>query len=770
MKITLTGIFALLIFTSAVAPLSVKADFWDDVVDFMNPVEHVKNVIDGRPEDNLPPNPLRTEIIDPFCLYACDNEDNRTALAQNQTPPTVSFWAAPTMVSYNGASTLTWNSHNTSSCYASGGSSGWAGDKSTSGIFSTGVLTNTTTFNITCSNSMGSVNGSATVVVSNPPAQVCQDTTATNYGGVLPCTYPVQVCQDPSAINYQGTLPCKYATATCQNPTATNYGGLLPCVFNTQVCKDPSAINYQGTLPCRYSTPPISICQNPSATNYGGPLPCTFVHRVTPTVNITADDTRLDDGDNTRVRWNSNNANYCTASGGTNGWSGYQNTSGSFNTGSLTSDRTFRITCYNNNDSATDSVTIRVDEDDFDNDDENEPEVATRNATNISTTSATLNGRVDGNSSSARAWFEYGTSTYFGYTTTKNSYGSSSRNFSRNISGLMQNTTYYFRAVAENNYDRVYGNILTFRTTGSFTNPINNQPTVILYADQASVAYNGATTIRWSTVNSSSCFASGGTLGWAGAKSVGSGFFYTGSITSSRTFTLTCSNAFGYGSDSVTVSVRKQTSGSPAPAKSSTSPSSMVLIASSVERNQIGAPTFGNDLRPGDEVNYLVSYQNVSTASISGLTLRIDLDPQTYFISSNPMSSNKLGNIVIFNLGTLKGNEQGMVSVRALIQPNIAEGTNLNFTATLSYIDPSKAPKSVTTNASAQILGPEIFPGITDEEIDPQANVIGVGFLPTNIFGWFILFILVLVLLLLSRHLYSQFAVKKTVYVEDHHA
>jgi len=36
-------------------PSSAKADFWDDVVDFLDPTQHIGNILDGRPQDNLPP-------------------------------------------------------------------------------------------------------------------------------------------------------------------------------------------------------------------------------------------------------------------------------------------------------------------------------------------------------------------------------------------------------------------------------------------------------------------------------------------------------------------------------------------------------------------------------------------------------------------------------------------------------------------------------------------------------------------------------------------
>lgn len=66
--------------------------------------------------------------------------------------------------------------------------------------------------------------------VTQPPA-TCQDPSAENYGGSLPCTYPPTTCEDPAATNYGGSLPCVYPPTTCEDPAATNYGGSLPCVY-----------------------------------------------------------------------------------------------------------------------------------------------------------------------------------------------------------------------------------------------------------------------------------------------------------------------------------------------------------------------------------------------------------------------------------------------------------------------------------------------------------------------------------------------------------
>jgi uncharacterized repeat protein (TIGR01451 family) len=384
--------------------------------------------------------------------------------------------------------------------------------------------------------------------------------------------------------------------------------------------------------------------------------------------------------------------------------------------------------------------------DDNDDNDEDGPEVTTRSATNVSTMDATLNGRVDGNGRSTRAWFEYGTTMNLGYSTSRTSYGSGTTTYKKTISGLTPNTLYYFRAVAENSEDTDYGDILTFRTNSGYVPPIiNNQPTVVIYADKTVLPYNGSTSIRWSTVNATSCDASGGSLGWAGTKSIGPGSFYTGSLTSNKTFSITCSNGYGSTMDSVTVSVRGQVITDPV------IPSSLVLITSSIDRNQPIVPSIDNTRpRPGDEINYTINYQNIGNASITNLTLRLDLPYEVDYIFSNPSNPMISGKTLVFNLGTLKANGQGTVTVRVRVRENAPAGTILDFPATLSYTNPSGYPQSVNAYISAQVWEEPA------EENRLGANVFWAGFLPGNLFGWLLLIILILVLIYLVKYVFMQ--------------
>ena len=93
--------------------------------------------------------------------------------------------------------------------------------------------------------------------------------------------------------------------------------------------------------------------------------------------------------------------------------------------------------------------------------------VATNSATSVGTSSAVLNGNLSsiGSCSSAQVWFQWGTTTGYGNTTsaqTKTSTGT----YNTTISGLSNGTTYHYRAAASCDSTTVYGSDVSF-TTGA---------------------------------------------------------------------------------------------------------------------------------------------------------------------------------------------------------------------------------------------------------------------------------------------------------------
>ena len=98
------------------------------------------------------------------------------------------------------------------------------------------------------------------------------------------------------------------------------------------------------------------------------------------------------------------------------------------------------------------------------------PTVNTGNATAVTPTGATLNGKVNPNLADTKYWFEYSTDSLLGQILLKSTVltsigaGEADVSVKQNITGLNSKTTYYFRLVAQNNLGTVSGDKQTFKT------------------------------------------------------------------------------------------------------------------------------------------------------------------------------------------------------------------------------------------------------------------------------------------------------------------
>lgn len=100
----------------------------------------------------------------------------------------------------------------------------------------------------------------------------------------------------------------------------------------------------------------------------------------------------------------------------------------------------------------------------------------TRSTTGISGNQATLNGYFAGSGSpTTYAWFQWGTTSSYGYTTNQQQLGYSGT-FSQNIANLTPGSTYHYRAVAQNNSGTVYGSDMSFYPSigGGIISPTNS--------------------------------------------------------------------------------------------------------------------------------------------------------------------------------------------------------------------------------------------------------------------------------------------------------
>jgi hypothetical protein len=93
------------------------------------------------------------------------------------------------------------------------------------------------------------------------------------------------------------------------------------------------------------------------------------------------------------------------------------------------------------------------------------PVVTTNQATNVTSSSATLNGSLDPHGLTTTVYFQYGRTTSYGSTTPMRSQsGNMYRDIASNIGGLTTRTTYHFRIVATNIAGTRIGGDRTFTT------------------------------------------------------------------------------------------------------------------------------------------------------------------------------------------------------------------------------------------------------------------------------------------------------------------
>ncbi len=248
--------------------------------------------------------------------------DSVAVTVQSLPFPTVDLTVNPGVIQQGNSAVLSWTSTNADFCTASGG---WSGTKSTFGSETVSPTTNAN-FTLTCFNSQGQVSDSVSLSVIAQP------------------------------------LPTVSLTA---NPGSVTQGNSSVLIWNTSNADTCTASGgWSGTKTLQGSetvTPSINTTFTLTCSNARGQASdsvTVFVNQLQnfPTVNLTANPTSINQGNSSVLSWSSSNADTCTASGG---WSGSKSLSGS-QTVTPSVNTTFTITCFNSRGQASDSVTVFV--------------------------------------------------------------------------------------------------------------------------------------------------------------------------------------------------------------------------------------------------------------------------------------------------------------------------------------------------------------------------------------------------------------------------
>jgi uncharacterized repeat protein (TIGR01451 family) len=384
--------------------------------------------------------------------------------------PTVSVYASPASVSSGNATTIYWSSTNASSCTVS--PNGWSG---TSGSQSTGALYSSQTYSVTCSGAGGSASGSVTVNVGGNNGSAGSVTTNAPYGvsstgATLSCYFNNNNTSGTTGWfewGYNSSLGNTASSQSIPSSITLNYplNGLTASntYYTRCVIQNTYGTYYGSTLSFTTSVDPYGAGQ-PAAVTYSA----SQVYSGSAVLNGYINPNNS--GTTRWFEWGSSSANLNNSTAHV--YQGTTAASVSESVSNLTANTIYYYravaqnsygTVYGSTYNFTAGSGVR-------------PTVSTNAATELAYNHATLNGYLNTNGTmDASRWFEWGTSYSLGNATSHINPGSVATSFGETVIGLSNNTTYYFRAVAENSSGRVYGDILTFKTgdngTAGYTGP-----------------------------------------------------------------------------------------------------------------------------------------------------------------------------------------------------------------------------------------------------------------------------------------------------------
>lgn len=349
------------------------------------------------------------------------------------------------------------------------------------------------------------------------------------------------------------------------------------------------------------------------------------------------------------------------------------------------------------------------------------PAVTTYNAASVTQNSAILQGYVNSNGTSDTVrWFEYYPFSVGATLVTPRYYqGSSAANFSETVTNLLPNTTYYFRAAAQNSGGTTYGSYYTFSTgqSGTTAAPAG---TSLLVITNAATGVGSANALLNGVALSGSGLAVSGWFEWGASaalgkstapKAIGAGT----SVSFSETISGLLPNTpyyfravaqTQYGVVRGNILTFGTTESLAAPATSPPNPTSRIkntpMVFLSIESDSEKALS-------GEDISYALNYRNEGGSEIKNLRIRVTLPAEISYKEGGAGFSMEDGALEL-NVPRLGAKESDRKIFRATVSRNLEKEKSITTTATLNYENASGIAQKQIEAYVVNIIEPEPTP------------------------------------------------------------
>ena len=250
--------------------------------------------------------------------------DSVTVTANAPASPVVNLSANPLNVAYDGSTTLTWSTSNVDTCAASGS---WTGNQNVSGTRVESNLTSDQTYVLTCSGAGGSASDSITINVAPPPAPA------------------VNISASPLSIVSGESTTLTWSSSNADSCAASGDWSGNQNLSGSRVMTN---LTSNSTF--------VLTCSGVGGTASDS-VSVSVVTPPAPTLSFTANPQSVLQNSSTSLSWTASHADTCTAS---DGWSGNKGTSGTEDSGSLSADVQFTLTCTGPGGMVVQSVQVTV--------------------------------------------------------------------------------------------------------------------------------------------------------------------------------------------------------------------------------------------------------------------------------------------------------------------------------------------------------------------------------------------------------------------------